>query len=176
MTEIPYTYVVKFLHLEERTKDEFEYANLLDALRVIKETPIDGVTLSQVRFETDLILLLTSTFMYAGKKSAEYPEGCVMITLHQRMDSVDRAVYDTHVVPFVANASLIPPVAKDKFVPNQRDVWDPLREKQDMLKLTDNKVSETYPMLKLVSPVAESNMSHGWDAWFIQGDQNPETD
>lgn len=174
MTEIPYTYVVKFLHLEERTKDEFEYSNLLDALRVIKETPIDGVTLSQVRFETDLILLLTSTFMYAGKKNAEYPEGCVMLMLHKRENGVDSPVYGTQIVPFVAGYNLLPPpVAKSNF-PSQRDSWDPVREKQDMLKL--NSTTETYPILKLISPVAETNMGLGWGNVFIQGDQNPETD
>lgn len=183
----PYSYVVKFLHLEERTKDEFEYANLLDALQVIKETPIDGVTLNQVRFETDLILLLTSTFMYAGKKNSEYPEGNVMIMLHQRMNNVDRAVYDTHVVPFVAGYNLIPPVAKSNFVPSQRDSWDPVREKQDLLKLSQE-MSEKYPRLKALPPVAEipipstqhkkafkyryTNLSE--IVWT--GDQKPETD
>lgn len=130
-------FVVKFVNLEEQTKEEFEYYDLLSAITVIKNTPIEGVFMSDVQFENELILLLTSMFIHAGRKSPEYPEGKDMIMLVRRDENNNEGpVYGPHIVPFVAGSTVnVPPVAKIKSIPSQS--WDPVREKQ-MLLSTDS--------------------------------------
>ncbi|MFE1915008.1 hypothetical protein [Streptomyces anandii] len=97
---------VKFLNLTEQTKEEFEYSNLMDALRVVKETSLDGVKMSNDQFDTELIHLLTSGFIYRGKK----PLDEYVIMLHKRLENDELVpVYGPGIVPFVAVTPL--PVA-----------------------------------------------------------------
>lgn len=107
------TYVVKFLHLEERTKDEFEYAHLMDALKVAKETNlasmasrIHSAALSDKQFDELLMTLLTSGFVYTGRRTEQYPDGNMMVYLLKRDDNLkDTPVYPVMPIPFQVNRS-----------------------------------------------------------------------
>jgi hypothetical protein len=129
------TFVVKFFNLSEATKEEFEYSDLLSALRVAKETEFNNQPiLSDKRFEDELIILLTQGFVYAGPKSSQFPEGEIVIMLVRRDETNKESfIYGVNVVPFVAGAgfSPTPPVANN-YVPAQTS-WDPVREKRVLL-------------------------------------------
>jgi hypothetical protein len=106
-------YRVKFLHLVERTKDVFDYSDLLDALRVIKETQLDGFAMTDKRFDEGLMQLLTMSLIYRGHKTSEHPEGVYAVMLTRVENGAERAVY--------SNVLTVPPVAK---IPNQRPDFD----------------------------------------------------
>lgn len=140
-------FIVRFLDMSEQTKDEFEYSNLLDALKVVKSTPLDGVIMSNPAFELDLIVLLTSGFIYAGPKASGMPAGKYMIQLLKQVENgaPETPVYGPHIVPFVAGTL-------------------PVQRIESQLK--SNSVNEMYPIIKPVSPVAESNMDSDWITAF----------
>lgn len=107
-------YRVKFISLEEHTVDAFDYDHLFEALKVAKETNIGPdrlhkVAISNDKFDRELIMLLTSCFVYAGIRTSELPEGNMMIMLLRvDADGVEHAVY-----PVVS--TIAPP-----FMPDQR--------------------------------------------------------
>lgn len=78
---------IKFLDLAERVSEVFEYSHLMDALQVAKDTQLSDRThkpaMSDELFDNELGNLITSGFVYAGKKTFEYPEGNFMIMLHR---------------------------------------------------------------------------------------------
>lgn len=108
-----HSYVVKFLDLIERTKEEFEYAKLSDAIKVAKDSDINGrPAISDDNFEVKLLELLTSTFTYAGPKTDQYPEGSVMVMLTKRVEyGIEDAIYGPRVIPFVAGLIPVQPSA-----------------------------------------------------------------
>lgn len=82
-------YVVKFFDLRERTKEEFEYVHLFDALSVAKNAEVGPDRLhipvmTHDDFDSQLLILLTSGVVYGGLKSEEYPEGDIMVMLLRR--------------------------------------------------------------------------------------------
>lgn len=78
---------VKFLDLPERTSEVFEYMHLMDALKVAKDTQFSDrlhcPAMSDELFDNELGNLITSGFVYAGKKTSEFPDGELMIMLHR---------------------------------------------------------------------------------------------
>lgn len=111
---------VKFLHLAEQTKTEFDYDNLFDAIKVCKETNIGHnrihrEAMTNEQFDSQLLTLLTTGFIYTGDKLNEYADGDIMIMLLQveERTGIERPVYPNVVpVPFQTNregiTSLIP--------------------------------------------------------------------
>ncbi len=161
-------FIVRFLDLVEQTKDEFDYSNLLDAMRIIKNTPLDGVIMSHSQFERDLIVLLTSGFIYAGPRSKDYIDGKYQIQLLNQVENgaPERPIYGPHIVPFVVGAPIpeqrVSPVADDTL--RQGDMG--------MLPVATNNVTEMHTIMKPVSPVAESGMSQEWVKDFMQGEDD----
>lgn len=82
---------VTFCHLSEQTKDEFEYEHLMDALKVAKETQLSdrlhSPAISDEVFDEQLGFLITTGFIYAGRKTPEHPDGDVMVMLQRVSDN-----------------------------------------------------------------------------------------
>lgn len=117
-------YVVKFFNLTESTMDEFEYQDLFSAIKVAKETNLgtDNLILPAMdddKFNEELLILLTTSLVYAGRKTKEHPEGEFMIMLTQRDDETreETTVYNALPMPPLSISS---PVAKITTVPLQQ--------------------------------------------------------
>jgi hypothetical protein len=106
----------------EQTKDEFEYGNLYDALRVCKETNIgpDRIhtsAMSNEQFDRDLFTLLTQGFVYIGPKLNQYAEGSIMLMLLSvDNDGIESPVYSMLPKVFSVARDNLPERA---FVPHQ---------------------------------------------------------
>jgi len=115
---------VKFINMVEQTKDEFDYDNLWDALKVCKETNIGpdrihSESMTNEQFDEELLILLTQGFIYVGPKTNQYPEGYIMLMLLSVAEdgtSAERPVYSALPMPFTASRDSLPERA---FLPHQ---------------------------------------------------------
>lgn len=145
-----FLYTTKFFNLAEQTKEEFDYTDLLDALTVAKRIHLDGIqAMSNDEFAEKITVLLTVGIIHVGRKTDAYPDGEYMLQLTKREGNGRETVINS-------NATTANPLS---FIPSQ--LGAPVAKANN---------------LERIPPVAESNMSHEWDAQFIKGDQNPETD
>lgn len=81
-------YIVKFFFLSSSRNEEHKYDSLFDAIKVAKETNIGDCgmfkpAMTDWEFNKQFWTLLTSGFIYTGKKSEEFPEGDIMVMLLQ---------------------------------------------------------------------------------------------
>jgi hypothetical protein len=146
-------YRVKFLDLREQTKEQFDYENIFDALRVAKETNLGSErvireAIPDKEFNEQLHLLLTSGFVYAGWKTSEYPTGDHMVFLLKvDANNNESPVYS---MPFFA----MPPVAEElPIVPKT------------------NTISELYVSMQLIKPENETPVDEAWVDTFINSEQ-----
>ncbi len=102
-------YRVKFLDLVEQTKEEHDYTNLFDAIKVAKESNIGphGLhieAIPDVVFNEHFLTLLTSGFLYAGQRTHEFPDGDTLVMLLKVNEDtgVESPVYDGIPLAFVS--------------------------------------------------------------------------
>lgn len=106
-------YIVKFTNLEENTRDAFSYTHLWDALSVAKNTLIGSdrihrPMITDSQFDECLLTLLTTGMVYGGPKTVDYPEGCYIISLHQRDEETESTVYSALPMPRVETKQPLP--------------------------------------------------------------------